>query len=75
MFVSKIKATIVHLAISLIVVGIVIGLILWLFFPSIYVNVTDFKEVAGIIIMVDLILGPLLTFVVFQPKKKSLKLR
>jgi len=55
-------------------VGLVIGTILFFFFPRLFINISDFKEIATILITVDLILGPILTFVVFQPQKKSLKL-
>lgn len=70
---EKLKASIIHLLISILLVGLIIGSILFFFFPKLFINISDFKEVASIIITVDLILGPLLTFVVFQPKKKTLK--
>lgn len=70
---DKLKASIIHLLLSILFVGLVIGSILFFFFPLLFINVTDFKEVATIIISVDLILGPLLTFVIFQRKKKTLK--
>ncbi|KAG1661895.1 Fimbrial assembly protein, serogroup I [Nymphon striatum] len=73
MFKDKIKATVIHLLLSILLVGLVIGSILFFFFPKLFIGISDFKEVATIIITVDLILGPLLTFVVFQPNKKSLK--
>lgn len=73
MFKSKLKASILHLGLSIILVALVIGSLLFFFFPQLFINITDFKGVASLIITVDLILGPLLTFVVFQPEKKSLK--
>ncbi len=73
MFTNKLKASAIHLGLSILLVGLVIGSIIFFFFPHMFISVTDFKEVAAIIISVDLILGPILTFVVFQPKKKSLK--
>lgn len=73
MFKNKLKASLIHLGLSIILVGLIIGSIIFFFFPQIFIGITDFKEIASIIITVDLILGPLLTFVVFQPKKKSLK--
>ena len=73
MYLNKFKASIYHLLISLLLVTLIIGCIIFLFFPQNYISITDFKEVALIIITVDLILGPILTFVVFQPQKKSLK--
>ena len=73
MFKSKFKASLIHLGLSILLVGLIIGSLLFFFFPQLFINISDFKEIAAIIISVDLILGPLLTFVVFQPKKKSLK--
>lgn len=70
---SKLKASLIHLVLSILLVGLVIGSILFFWFPQMFINITDFKEVAMIIITVDLVLGPLLTFVVFKPEKKSLK--
>ncbi len=73
MFKNKLKASLIHFGLSILLVGLSMGSIIFFFFPSLFISVSDFKEVASIIIAVDLILGPLLTFVVFQPKKKSLK--
>ena len=73
MFQKKLKASIIHLILSFILVSLVVGSIFFFFFPSLFVGVSDFKEIALILITVDLILGPILTFVVFQPNKKSLK--
>ena len=72
MFKHKLKASLIHLGLSILLVGLVIGSLLFFFFPQLFIGVSDFKEIAMIIISVDLILGPLLTFVVFQPKKKTL---
>ena len=73
MFKNKLKASIIHLGLSILLVGLVIGSILFFFFPQLFIAISDFKEIATILISVDLILGPILTFVVFQPHKKSLK--
>jgi len=69
MFNHKFKASLLHFLISLLLVILIIGSMLFFFFPSIYFSVTDFKELAYIIITVDLILGPLLTFIIFNPDK------
>ncbi len=70
---DKLKASFIHLGISFLLVSLIIGSIFFFFFPQLFINISDFKEVATILISVDLILGPLLTFIVFQPNKKSLK--
>ena len=71
MFKDKLKASGIHLLLSILLVSLIIGSTLFFLFPSLFIAVTDFKEVASIIISVDLVLGPLLTFVVFNPKKKK----
>jgi len=70
MFKIKLKASFIHLLLSIFFVGIVIGCIFFFFFPKLFIGVSDFKEIAFILITVDLILGPILTFVVFKPNKK-----
>lgn len=74
MFQSKLKASLVHLGLSILLVLLVMGSILFFLFPQAFIAVTDFKEVASIIISVDLVLGPLLTFVVFNPNKTKKEL-
>ena len=69
MFKQKLKASLIHLSLSILLVILIIGSVLFMLFPKIFIDVTDFKEVAAIIVSVDLILGPLLTFVVFNPEK------
>ncbi len=73
MFKHKLHASLIHLGLSILLVGLVIGSLLFLFFPPLFISVSDFKEIATLIISIDLVLGPLLTFVVFKPKKKTLK--
>lgn len=72
MFKHKLKASLIHLVLSAILIALVTGSMLFFLFPTLFIGITDFKEIALLIISVDLILGPLLTFVVFQPKKKTL---
>jgi len=71
MFKDKLKASGIHLLLSILLVSLIIGSTLFFLFPSLFIAVTDFKEVASIIISVDLVLGPLLTFVVFNPQKRK----
>ncbi len=73
MFKHKLKASGLHLLLSLIIISLAIGLILFFWFPNSLVKVSNFKEIALLIISIDLILGPLLTFVIFKPNKKGLK--
>ncbi|HIO96548.1 MAG TPA: hypothetical protein EYG71_01310 [Leucothrix sp.] len=73
MFKHKLKAAALHLLLSLVVISFAIGLIVYFWFPNSLVHVSNFREIALLIMSIDLILGPLLTFVIFKPKKKYLK--
>ena len=70
---QKLKALLIHLGFSILLVTLLVGLAIYFWFPTLYLGVSDFTSVAKIIVSVDLVLGPLLTFVVYQPHKKSLK--
>lgn len=72
MFKTKFNAFLVHFALSVIIVSFVISLMIYFWYPLEYLGLTRFKEVALLIISVDLVMGPVLTFVVFNPSKKSL---
>lgn len=69
---TKLKAFFVHFLLSLILVVLIGFNIIYFWFPLEYLNLTEFKEISILIISVDLVLGPLLTFVIFQPNKKSI---
>ena len=73
MFTNKLKAFSIHLLLSLILVSVLMGLVIYFWFPLDYLGITSFKDIALLIIAIDLVLGPVLTFIVFNPKKKSLK--
>ena len=70
---SKFRAWAVHLVISLCVLLPVLAVIFFLWYPGPLFTVQDGGRVAGILIGVHLVLGPLLTFIVFKPGKKHLK--
>lgn len=70
---EKFKASMIHLSISLLVIGVFYLFTLNIWYPSPYFQVSGLQGILLILIAVDLILGPLLTFVVFKPKKASLR--
>lgn len=73
MILTKLKAFLIHLLLSISFVSLMIINIIYFWYPIEYLGITSFKEIVLLIISVDLILGPLLTFVVFNPTKKSLR--
>jgi hypothetical protein len=70
---NKFKASLIHLVLSAVIISALVSLIIIYWFPSPFLGVTNFKDIALILILIDLVLGPLLTFIVFNPNKKSLK--
>lgn len=73
MFKGKLKAFAIHLALSIVIVSAIISTIIYFWYPVDYLDITSFKEIAVLIISIDLMLGPLLTFVVYKKNKKSLR--
>lgn len=73
LFKDKLKAFAIHLVISLIVVLTVYMVIQLLWYPSPLFQATDAKKILVMILLVDLILGPLLTLIVYKKNKKTLK--
>ena len=70
---SRFKAFAIHLAISFIIFLILLYLILIQWYPEPLFSTDGGWKVVRIIIGVDLILGPLLTLIVFKSGKKGLK--
>ncbi|GAA0426339.1 hypothetical protein GCM10009133_38620 [Cocleimonas flava] len=72
MFKQKLKASLIHLLLSIVVVTLLIAALIYFWYPPAYLGITNFKDILLLIISIDLILGPFLTFVVFNTAKKSL---
>jgi len=70
---TKLKAALLHLTLSITIVGTALILMLTLWYPNVYFKLMNGKELIFLIGGVDIFLGPMLTFVVFQKNKKSLK--
>lgn len=68
------KAAFIHLMLSVLVVGFVLFLMLFVWYPKGFFELLGGGDLVFIIAGVDICLGPLLTFAVFNPAKKSLKL-
>ncbi len=66
------QAALFHLAISALVAGTIFALMLLLWYPSPYFEAAGGKKLLLLIVGVDVALGPLLTFIVFNPAKRSL---
>lgn len=70
---KKIKAFSVHLLLSTLLISSFFLFAIYQWFPNSSLELSGIKDILFIIIGADLVLGPALTFLVFNPIKKSLK--
>jgi hypothetical protein len=70
---SRSRAFLSHLALSASIVGAVCGLIFFVWYPHPYFDAVGAARVLRVLIGVDLVLGPLLTLILFKPGKWGLK--
>lgn len=74
MFKDKLKAFFIHFAFSIVLVLCAYLLVQMLWYPSPLFKATDASKLFVMILVVDLILGPLLTFVIYKKNKKTLRM-
>lgn len=70
----RLRASGIHLLVSAIIACIVAGTILFLWYPGQYADICKGIQLIWLVISVDIVLGPLLTFVAFDKKKKKAEL-
>lgn len=73
MFIYKLKAFSLHLIASLVIAVVSLGLVFFVWYPKPLYQATGVVEIFLIMLGVDVILGPLLTFIIYKPNKKTLK--
>lgn len=71
---QRFSAMAVHFLFSFILLSIALFFVFYLWYPSPLDKAMGVGGIFWIILAIDLILGPLLTFAVFNPKKKELKI-
>lgn len=69
LLIAKCKALATHISISLVLVAIALALMLLRWFPAPLFTTDGGSTALRLLLLVDLVLGPLLTFVVFNPNK------
>ena len=69
----KLKAAAVHLLISLLVALGSLILVFFVWYPAPLYQATGVVRIFLILLGIDLVLGPLLTFIVYKPNKRTLK--
>ena len=74
-FQAAFKAMTVHLGLSLLVAAVVALLVFTLWFPYPYRELAGGSELFILVMAVDIVCGPLLTFVLFSPTKPKKELR
>ncbi|MFK7964511.1 MAG: TfpX/TfpZ family type IV pilin accessory protein [Burkholderiaceae bacterium] len=72
-FLPKLKAAAIHFLVSAVVVGLVVAGSLYFWYPGLQAYAAGLVTLLSILVIVDLVIGPALTLVVFKPGKKSLK--
>ncbi|OBX84293.1 hypothetical protein [Faucicola atlantae] len=71
---QKIKATTIHLCFSAVLMLLSAGLIFGLWYKQPFYTLYQVSPVFSLLLIIDLIIGPLLTFIVYQQGKKTLKM-
>jgi hypothetical protein len=74
MLIKKLTASLYHFIISLLVVGAFLALVKFYWYPDHLLSLSGVTSILFILIAIDIILGPLMTFVVYKPNKPKLKL-
>jgi len=69
---TKIKAFLIHFCLSFLVVSTCIAVVFFVWYPDFYFHVFGATAVLKVLVTVDLILGPLLTFLLYKPGKPGL---
>ncbi len=73
MHVSRWRAAAIHLGISIgLAVAVFVGMAM-IWYPAPYFDVSGGKSLLMLLMGVDVVLGPLITLIIFNPRKKSLK--
>jgi hypothetical protein len=67
------KASAIHFAISFAVLVVIVGIVAWRWYPPQLFAMAKAGQLLSILAGVDLVLGPLLTLLVYKQGKKSLK--
>lgn len=70
---SRLRASTIHLALSAFVGTVLLALFWWVWYPSPLFRAVGGAQIFLMLLGIDVILGPLLTFVVFNATKKSLR--
>ena len=68
----RLRAAGIHLGLSSVAAAVIVACVLWLWYPGALASVHGVHTMLILLLGVDLVLGPALTFLVFDRRKKSL---
>lgn len=71
---TRIRAFLIHLAASGVIACLAIALVFLVWYPSPLATATGVKAIFLMMLGVDVMIGPLLTLIVYKPGKKSLRM-
>ncbi len=69
----RVYASLVHMGISLCVAAILVVVVFFIWYPSPYATLTGVTGIFLMMLGIDVTLGPFITLIIFNPKKKSLR--
>lgn len=70
---AALRVALWHLLLSAAVLGMAAALVFWLWYPSPYDKIIHGRELFIIVLLVDMVCGPLLTLILFDPAKSRAK--
>jgi len=73
MHLNRYQASLTHLIISGTVIGCFFAVVFFIWYPNPYFSIEDTLNIMVILFTVDVVLGPLLTLIIFKSGKPSLK--
>ncbi|WP_210543322.1 TfpX/TfpZ family type IV pilin accessory protein [Rhodoferax sp. PAMC 29310] len=71
----RLKAGSIHFAISVLIAVLAAALVFGLWYPYPYREISGGRELFSIVVIVDVLLGPLITLAIFNPSKSRRELR
>lgn len=71
----RLRASGIHLGISLVVAGLIAGLVFGLWYPYPYREISGGRELFILVMGVDVVMGPLITLMIFNSNKPRRELR
>jgi len=70
--ISRYKAAAIHFGLSMLVAAVLVVMMVFLWYPSPYFAAMGGAKLLILIVSIDVIVGPIITMIIFNPKKKSL---